>query len=155
MARLRYILTILAIFAITTAFGSEPKQMLNAVEKYNGFDYTYYSPALLQITPSEVPGNLQGYPIDKLDMVEIVTTSYGSKEKALQLADSVVNENDLKILATTKVETLSITWYASIEGTGKKAVVKKFFVVRSDIGFLSMIYLVGNLNFADVKRLMQ
>lgn len=135
--------------------GSEPKQMLNAVEKYKGFDYTYFSPSLLQITPSEVSGKLQGYPIDKLEMAEIATTTYGSRERAFQLADSVVKENDLKVLASTKIDTVSITWYASIEGTGKKAVVKKFFVVRSDIGFLSMIYLVGNLNFDDVKRLMQ
>lgn len=155
---MRQILTavLLSIFAI--AYAANPKPQLGETESWDGYYYTYISSELLHISPSLIKSerDLRGFPMEKLQMAEISRSQFnGANKKSKILIDNIIKNNDLALMATAQEnDSEKISWYAKYKGSGEKAVVEKFFVVKYEVfgNSLTMIYLEGEFTFADLKN---
>lgn len=158
---MRQILTVLLLSVWAIAYAANPKPQLSETEPWEGYYYTYISSELLQVSPSLISDkDLRGFPMEKLKMAEICRSPFnGDNRRAKTLIESIVKNNDLTLLATSsqEIENEKTAWYAKYKGSGEKAVVEKFFVVKyTRFGSnLTMIYLEGEFTFADLKNFMK
>lgn len=76
------------------------KPMFAKTQEWEGFDYTYMSPYMLNmLNSSENNGTFQGFPISRLKMVEMVKTQFkGKKEGINNLIDRLTKRQVVDII---------------------------------------------------------
>lgn len=136
----------------------DSKQMLDVVQRCDYFKYTYISPMMLQSFPEEArkTSELKNFPFEKISMIEIAKAQFGIKDFPTRvLVEDVVKLNKMELVSVNKQGDEGETaWYVTMDEADGREVIKKFLLVKFDRYFdgVTIIYIVGELGFDDVKK---
>ncbi len=85
--------------------------MFAKTQEWEGFDYTYMSPYMLNmLNSSENNGTFQGFPISRLKMVEMVKTQFeGDTKKINNLIDRLTKRQVVDIIPLAGNEEIEIS----------------------------------------------